>query len=136
MSIKASNATIKLLLFTASLIFFCFSAAAPVSIDETLQRIQQEMEQLKENYDKKIASLEQQLKQHGNLVPPSGKILTKYSSRRPWRISKQESIPVGCIPPAFVVPGDTVQGDYGPGVVVVGGVQSKWGMVLGMDKHM
>ena len=62
----------KLLLFTVSIFFSC-SAAAPVSVADSLQRIQQEVGQLKLNYDRKIADLEQQLKLERNLSPKSGK---------------------------------------------------------------
>ena len=57
----------KLLLFTLSIVFSC-SAAAPAFVNDPLQRLQQEVEQLKLNYDKKIASLEQQLELGGNLA--------------------------------------------------------------------
>ena len=63
----------KLLLFITIIILFSCSAAAPVSVTDPLQRIQQEVEQLKLNYDRKIASLEQQLKLERNLQPKSGK---------------------------------------------------------------
>ena len=65
----------KVLLFTTSIILFSRSSAAPVSVTDPLQRIQQEVEQLKLNYDRKIASLEQQLKLERNLPSKSGKNL-------------------------------------------------------------
>ena len=80
-------------MFTVCIAVFGCSIAAPVSIHDSLQRLQQEVEQLKQRneetnavilklkqtydekirrYDKKIASLEQQTKSGRNLSPLLG----------------------------------------------------------------
>ena len=84
-----------LLLFT--LCIAVFSTADPVSVHDSLERLQQEMEQLKrdnevmkKHYDEKIANLEQQPKWERNLSPESGNIFLKFfQSIYPYRISKQ-----------------------------------------------
>ena len=68
-----------LLLFTCSLVFGCFAAPA---VDDPLQRLQQEVEQLKRTYDEKtlenaekIASLEERAEWGRNLSSQLGKCL-------------------------------------------------------------
>ena len=78
-----SQANIKLLILTINIVAIGCLTAVPVSFNDPLQRIQQEMEQLKRSneesisamkttYDEKIASLEQQLRRESNVVPQSG----------------------------------------------------------------
>ena len=71
-----------LLLITFCIALFGGSTADPVSLHESLQRLQQEVEQLKidneamkKHYDEKIANLEQQPKYGRNVSPESGKII-------------------------------------------------------------
>ena len=85
----------KLLLFTSCIILFGFSATVPNSVDDPLQRIQQEIIQLKikdevlekdynekikslmKNYEEKIADLEEILRR--NLPTQSGKCIVLFS---------------------------------------------------------
>ena len=74
-----------LLLITLCIAVFGGSTAAPVSVRDSLQRLQQEMEQLKisneamkKHYDEKIPNLEQQPKCGRNVSPESGKIRLKF----------------------------------------------------------
>ena len=74
-----------LLLFTLCIAVFGGATAAPVSVRDSLQRLQQEVEQLKidneamkKHYDEKITGLEQQPKWGRNLSPESGDFLLKF----------------------------------------------------------
>ena len=80
----------KLILFTASIFVLGCSARPSASLDQ-FQQIQQELEQMKRSneesiaalqrfYDKKISSLEEQLKSGKNMVSQTGRIYLPYYS--------------------------------------------------------
>ena len=64
----------KLLLVILSTLALSCSGVSPVSVDDRFQQIQQEVEQLKENYEKRIEDLERQLKLGRNWATPSGEV--------------------------------------------------------------
>ena len=98
-NVTPQHADMKLILLTLSIFVFGCSAAPSTSVEDQLQQLQQSIATMKQTYDEKIrrndekiASLEQQLRSAGTLVPQSGTVSFTYFWLIPFQNLKINNI--------------------------------------------